>query len=96
MALTGKALVDAVTDDGVEHGKDRHAKKHPGKAEDTAEDQNGNEYPEVRNAELFTQNAVFDDVAVDLLQNENENAEIQGSSGAGPRAPRRGRGQKRE
>ena len=81
MALTGKALVDAVTDDGVEHGKDRHAKKHPGKAEDTAEDQNGNEHPEVRNAKLFTQNAVFDDVAVDLLQNENENAEIQGVDG---------------
>ena len=80
MAL--QAVDDQLFDDIVDNGKQRHTHDNAHKTPQTAEQQDGEEYPEARKAGGVAQNFRSDDVAVQLLQNQHEQHEPQRLDGA--------------
>ena len=68
--------------EGGEAGQDRHAEEHPRDAEEAAAHQDRHDDPEAGEARLVAQDLGADDVAVHLLQGEDENGEIHRLQGA--------------
>ena len=72
--LLPQTAVNQTADDAVNDGEERNAQHHAGKAKQAAEEDDGEQYPEGRKAGAFAQDLGSQNVAVKLLQYEDENA----------------------
>lgn len=70
-------MIDALGNDAVNDREQRYADRHADKAEQAAEDQNGEHDPEARKAGRVAEDLRAEDVAVDLLKNDDEDNEVQ-------------------
>ena len=70
-------MVDALGNDAVNDREQRYADRHADKAEQAAEDQNGKHDPEARKAGRVAEDLRAEDIAVDLLKNDDEDNEVQ-------------------
>lgn len=80
MAL--QAVDDQLFDDIVDNGEQRHTHDHTHKTPQAAKQQDGEQYPEAGQTRGVAQDLGADDVAVDLLQNDDEHDEDQALLGA--------------
>ena len=68
-----QAVPHQAADRTVEHGEHRHAQNHTGKPKQSSKEQNGKQHPEGSQSGGITQDFGTQNVAVKLLQNEDEN-----------------------
>ena len=71
-ALPLQAVSGPGPDSGVEAGEDGHAQEHPGHTPQAAAHQDGNHDPEAGNAGAVPQDAGAQDVAVELLESQDD------------------------
>ena len=81
LAVAAQAVEDQLLDDVIDDGKQRHTHDHAHEAPQTAEQQDGEEHPEARKASGVAQDLRADDVAVQLLEHQNEEHEPEGLDG---------------
>ena len=66
----------------MDAGEYRHAEEHTQHAAEAAADKDGDDDPEARNADGLAQNFGAEDVAVELLEGNNENDKVEALAGA--------------
>lgn len=66
----------------MDAGEYRHAEEHTQHAAEAAADKDGDDDPEARNADGLAQNFGTEDVAVELLEGNNENDKVEALAGA--------------
>ena len=69
--------VHNIADDQIDDREHRHAEEHPREAENARRNGDRNEHPEARNTDGIAENLGADDIAVHLLQNDDENDKIE-------------------
>ena len=82
---------DQLFDHVVDHGEQRHAHDHAGKAPQAAKQQDGKQHPEAGKAGGVAQDLGSDDVAVHLLEHQHEQDEPQRFDGVLDQNEQRGR-----
>ena len=88
-ALLFQAAVDELPQQVIERRKQRHAQQHPPEAHEMVEQQQGEEHPKGRQARRVAQNFGADDVAVHLLQDDDEDQEDETFVGVGQQEQKR-------
>ena len=67
-----QSVIDQLLQAGIDHDEHRHAQQHADKAEQTAAEQDGKHDPEAVDTGGAAEDLRSDDVAVDLLQDEDK------------------------
>ena len=75
-AFFPQAGVHKVVDQAVQAGADRHAEEHSHHAEESAPHQDGDDDPQAGKTRGVAQNLGADDVAVQLLERQDENDKV--------------------
>ena len=75
--LFAKLIVDRVGNEQVNDRKHRHAQDHACEAEEAGRDGDRRKHPEARDADGVAEDLRPDDIAVHLLQDQNEDDEIE-------------------
>ena len=81
LAVAAEAMEHQLLDDVVDDGKQRHAHDHAHEAPQPAKQQDGEEHPEAGKSGGVAQDLRADDVAVQLLEHQNEEHEPEGLDG---------------
>ena len=77
----GKVLFDLLLDERINDGEERHADEHTDESEDTRHERDGDDDPNGRKTRGGAMDTGRDDIAVDLLQNEDHHDEVYGVDG---------------
>ena len=81
LIVAAQAVDDQLFDHVVDDGKERHTNDHAHKAPQAAEQQDGEQHPEAGQTRGVAQDLGSDDVAVQLLQDQDEEDEPEGLDG---------------